>query len=626
VQTRTRSRSARNGRTTTLAELAEQQGQGVDVARATLGTQINWGIAEATIDIAAAADHQVFELAYPRKGLPKADLGSTRRLLQVLQAEEASVSGRSPSDALAVALQCAATRAADSTVEGDDIRVGSFKYWKGTEDERRARTLRIIDRIQPGPYEDGQHLELLAREAAAIEMTLAPDPEALFFGGPLSRVLIGTTEQARSHAGSARRGDGVVITLSAGLLDFLDVVAQCVAKAMKFKPSEPAVSVISARTEDTAEVLAQDPAAVALMCDALTGWLCEGRIRPRVALENRRPYVDLLVSFAQRFVIAHEYIHAMHLLGWELPRYMQTPQIKEEHCDVHAVQAVFMSARADRVQPNIALQGAVLAIKSQEMIDRTLILACGGDESALAPSATHPPFDVRLKTIYTQYADAIRDRPEPRLAPEALTVPADTAEMIWKRAAPHLQRSLEHRILHPIWATRLRPHPRRDPNVISAGSGEHDHEATAVIDPADLDEVRKLAVDNDTQLEIIEQEGFTGLEVLAVISGTVSAVAFVMDAIDRRKGGQIFDLRPGAARLAYRTPDVMYGLVAIIRVDGSLKLEVKEPKTMFANVIAAVQKTLVGGANIPLKDLGSALHEQLGDAATVDFGTVEDSH
>jgi hypothetical protein len=99
-------------------------------------------------------------------------------------------------------------------------------------------------------------------------------------------------------------------------------------------------------------------------------------------------------------------------------------------------------------------------MKSQELIDRALILAYGGDESTLEPLATHPPFLQRLQQIYDFYAEETKGRSDPQLEPAALTVPADTVELIWERVKPKLQQSLEDRLLHQIWDTRLHPHQR----------------------------------------------------------------------------------------------------------------------------------------------------------------------
>lgn len=143
--------------------------------------------------------------------------------------------------------------------------------------------------------------------------------------------------------------------------------------------------------------------------------------------------------------------------------------------------------------------------------------------------------------------------------------------------------------------------------------------ALVVVGPDDLDYVRALAGEQGLDVEVVEQEGFLpGVELLVVLAGAAGAVAFVLSALDRRKGGQVFDLRPGATRLAYRTPDVVYGLVVVIGVDGTVKVEVHQPKDMFASVIEAVQKVIADIASPVAEALAEAVRNVVGDAAEVE--------
>ena len=567
----------------TLEKLAKQTGRGLDETRAALLTQIAWGTAAANVDIATVKEHKVFELTLLSEGLSATDLDPARRILHGLQELAAPASGRVPQDAHAIAKDCAAARARATTVHGREIHAGGWNYAKDVEDARRDRTLRIIERARPGPYEDGGHLESLAREAAALEMTMAGFVSPTPLDRVLDRIVLGTTDEPRNHAGATRRGDGVAIVISTGLLDFLGQTARSVVLALK--PTPPPDEVLwsfSAKPEDTAAVLARDSTAGANLHDTLVSWLCRGSATP--AATHNPPayyasYIDHLERFAQRFVIAHEYGHALHLLGMHIPGLSDTatpdPKMTEHNMDALGVTHVFNSAEVDRAKPNIALQGAVLAMKSQEILDRALLIACSGRNGILAPSHTHPPFEQRLASIYRMYRRLTQTMVDPKLAPEAMKVPADTLELVWEQVAPGLPAALKSRHLHPIWARRLTSAPiRKDRDMTSASDGEK-REVMVVVDPADFEEVKRLAAANGVDVEEIQQEGFTGVEMLLVILGTASAVTLTIDAIERLKGGQVIDMRPGAVRMAYRTRDVMYGLVIIIGVDGSLTLEVR---------------------------------------------------
>jgi hypothetical protein len=107
--------------------------------------------------------------------------------------------------------------------------------------------------------------------------------------------------------------------------------------------------------------------------------------------------------------------------------------------------------------------------------------------------------------------------------------------------------------------------------------------------PDEVDTLLDLARQHDVAVERIPGRGFEPVTMLTFsIVGTTVAVSTLVYLLDRRKGGQVVDLRPGAARMIYRTTDVAYGLVVMIAVDGSLKIEVREPKGMFGQVCELV--------------------------------------
>lgn len=451
-------------RTTSLRKLARELGVDTEQARAAVVNLITWGGATATVDVSTAADHKVFELSPVGGAVPPPALDRARWMLRTRQDNLARISGRPAADALGAARRCAAQRADRSRFEGNDIRVGPWLFTREVEEERWARTLHIVERAQPGPYEDGAYLETLAREAAAIEMTLAPAAGGpSVFGRALERIVLGTVDDPTGHAGVARLGDGVAVTISTGLVDFLCAAATSVILALRPKPSPAGVlTTLSARPDDTVEMLAGDDAPVVHLEHAMAGWLLRGSVRAHPAPsvpDVYRPMLALLTAFAQRFVVAHEYGHALvDRLGVRMawPTGPSPDAIdKEFRADLLGAHMVFSSAALDRVKPNIALQGAVLAMKSQELIERAVEMVRGGESVGVAPPSTHPPFALRLENLYRFYAYLIRETNDPRLAVEALAVPADTAELLWRRARPRLAESLVNRRPHPIWWSKL---------------------------------------------------------------------------------------------------------------------------------------------------------------------------
>jgi hypothetical protein len=106
-----------------------------------------------------------------------------------------------------------------------------------------------------------------------------------------------------------------------------------------------------------------------------------------------------------------------------------------------------------------------------------------------------------------------------------------------------------------------------------------------VLAPEEIDHLEELAERHGVAAERLPQYGFEPVATAVfVLTGTALAVATVTYLIDRSKGGQVIDLRPGAPKTVYRSTDVTYGLVVLISADGSVRVEVREPKGMFGPV------------------------------------------
>lgn len=129
----------------------------------------------------------------------------------------------------------------------------------------------------------------------------------------------------------------------------------------------------------------------------------------------------------------------------------------------------------------------------------------------------------------------------------------------------------------------------------------------------------KAASSEGVQIEKLEDFNLVDPESISVILlGTSLAVSTVAYLVEQWRGGQVFDLRVEAKRPAYRSKDIVFGLVEIIAVDGSVSVEVKEPKGMFGQVLDTLAPLIhesVGTAARPLK---KRLEDVLGDAASVE--------
>ena len=135
--------------------------------------------------------------------------------------------------------------------------------------------------------------------------------------------------------------------------------------------------------------------------------------------------------------------------------------------------------------------------------------------------------------------------------------------------------------------------------------------SVVVLDPSQVPAARTLAAAHGVEVEQVPHRGIEPVAtVTLVLMGAAAAVGAVLHVLEQHKGGQVIDLRPGVRKPFYRTPDVVYGTVVIVAVDGKVTVEVKEPDGMFGKVISTLPQLLTGG--------GSA--EQVAQAVTKTFG------
>lgn len=131
----------------------------------------------------------------------------------------------------------------------------------------------------------------------------------------------------------------------------------------------------------------------------------------------------------------------------------------------------------------------------------------------------------------------------------------------------------------------------------------------------DLVELAALAEQHDVQLM---REGDRGEPVtIAILVGGALAIGALMHEFERRKGGQVIDLRPDAPKPAYRDKDLQYGLVMIRSADGTVRVEVHEPRGMLGQVLDSIN-SLVGTLTGQEPDgMLQLLQNAVGDRATV---------
>jgi hypothetical protein len=141
------------------------------------------------------------------------------------------------------------------------------------------------------------------------------------------------------------------------------------------------------------------------------------------------------------------------------------------------------------------------------------------------------------------------------------------------------------------------------------------------IDPADLALLQACAAEFQIAVQVEEAaEGTTELAPLVVVA-LIGSAAFVAGTVayfqDRRKGGQMIDLRPNAVKIAWRDRGVVYGLIVIVTEDGKVRVEVKEPKTFFGQVIKDVLDALTNIGQRGTSAVAAGASSAVGDRAAV---------
>lgn len=143
-------------------------------------------------------------------------------------------------------------------------------------------------------------------------------------------------------------------------------------------------------------------------------------------------------------------------------------------------------------------------------------------------------------------------------------------------------------------------------------------QAIIVVDKGDRDLVRRLAAENETKASELGDIGVEPITTATfLLIGTVAAVATVAHLVEVHKGGQVIDLRPGVPEAIYRSKGVVYGLVIMIALNGTITVEVKEPKQMFGTVIEALQKIAIELGKAGINSIADSVQKQLGDKVSV---------
>lgn len=135
-------------------------------------------------------------------------------------------------------------------------------------------------------------------------------------------------------------------------------------------------------------------------------------------------------------------------------------------------------------------------------------------------------------------------------------------------------------------------------------------------DPAEGDLLATIAREHGAGIEPVRVRVEPVTAAFVIAAATVAA-GIVTEFYERRQGGQVIDLRPGASRAVYRDRGVTFGLIVILTQDGAVTVEVYDPSNAFLDVARDVVQALTSIAATEAKNAIEAATEVTGDRGTV---------
>lgn len=144
------------------------------------------------------------------------------------------------------------------------------------------------------------------------------------------------------------------------------------------------------------------------------------------------------------------------------------------------------------------------------------------------------------------------------------------------------------------------------------------HTQAVVVDRAEEEAVRRWAADRGVKVGVYPERGIEPVTTVTLaLVGTVAAINAVQQLLfERRKGGQVIDLRRDPAEAFYRTSNLEYGTVVIYAPDGKVTVMIKNPEDTFGKLISALPRLLSG--NNGAKQISHVLSSTFGPDVRVD--------
>jgi len=339
------------------------------------------------------------------------DLTESRNHLRFLQEEAAKDSGgfdwASSGDTTEMSVQY--LRKQTSYVPDRDpelVRRGCYKYPRKEEDQRILHAEEIIRRVRPGPFEDPNYFALLAYQAASVEITIPWVNRSIF-----KNYLLGTLHApfVNAFAKIYQSSDTTTVILHSGMIDFIYQAAKVVVEAINPQLVTDGTATVRADTDLEAikKMLRKNSAPSVRLCKTLESYFYKGY--PRAFAEEKvrneyGPVLGVLVPLSERWILAHEYGHAL-TKNVDFSNASNNPSwAKEFSADTNAtISTVLSASQLDILPPEYPLSAGSFVLACVEILERTLSLLTTGMDSEHHESESHPPNEIRAIQIVTQY-------------------------------------------------------------------------------------------------------------------------------------------------------------------------------------------------------------------------------
>jgi hypothetical protein len=415
--------------------------------------------------------------------LPSKGLREARALLRKEQAKHPTRAGAVPASgpstlAPALAWLQGYGKFVPTSVPGR-VKRGPFTYDRKLEQQRIARASALVQRSDPGPFEDPVYLAMLAYQAASLELAFPKRLGDKKIDLGWSRFLLGTVHSSELNAMAQAfiAHNYTVVLLYSALVEFIYQAAKAAVAATNPTWGADNRAYVIATKEHVTAQLAKDARPIERLYRTLEAYFFDGY--PRAFANEEVPIVQQLpliplIGLAERWVIGHEFGHGFAAeLDWQRAR---NPDMAEEYfADEQAtILTALSTARVDDMAPEFALAGGAFALASLEVFQRALSVLRHGKVVPAPSDGIHPTNQARADHIvdtFERYFDA-----DPEQGPAGLRFvlrpdgwkPTDNEfgrsrrEMvsrwpnvlyaIWDQVHPRLTRDFENRRpLHPMW-------------------------------------------------------------------------------------------------------------------------------------------------------------------------------